>query len=121
MICIQVNSVMFAYDMYHITKAFCPGEEIVQSVKEDCENMVEITIEESILRISNKEVSEIEDRKLKKRYVNLKVYEWLSQVTGKELSWGIMTGVRPTKPMMNLMEEGLTDEEVVTWMQETIV
>ena len=33
MICIQVNSVMFAYDMYHITKAFCPGEEIVQSVK----------------------------------------------------------------------------------------
>ena len=80
--------------------------------------MVEITIEESILRISNKEVSEIEDRKLKKRYVNLKVYEWLSQVTGKELSWGIMTGVRPTKPMMNLMEEGLTDEEVVTWMQE---
>jgi len=118
MICIQVNSVMFAYDMYHITKAFCPGEEIVQSVKEDCENMVEITIEESILRISNKEVSEIEDRKLKKRYVNLKVYEWLSKVTGKELSWGIMTGVRPTKPMMNLMEEGLSDEEVVTWMQK---
>ncbi|MBP3462766.1 MAG: coproporphyrinogen dehydrogenase HemZ [Tyzzerella sp.] len=118
MIQIQVNSVMFAYDMYHITKAFRPGEEIVQSVKEDCENMVEITIEESILRISNKEVSEIEDRKLKKRYVNLKVYEWLSKVTRKELSWGIMTGVRPTKPMMNLMEEGLSDEEVVTWMQE---
>ena len=118
MICIQVNSEMYAYDMYHITKAFCPGEEIVQSVKEDCENMVEITIEESILRISNKEVSEIEDRKLKKRYVNIKVYEWLKQVTGKELSWGIMTGVRPTKPMMNLMEEGLSDEEVVTWMQE---
>lgn len=118
MIRIQVNSAMFAYDMYHITKAFCPGTEIAQSVDEDCENTVEIALEESILKISNKEASEIEDRKLKKRYVNLRVYEWLKQVTGKELSWGIMTGVRPTKPMMNLMEEGLSDEEVIRWMQD---
>ena len=29
-----------------------------------------------------------------------------------------MTGVRPTKPMMKLMEDGMTDEEVVDWMQE---
>ncbi len=119
MIRIQVNSVMFAYDMFHITKAFYPGTEIMQSVDESCENAVEITLDESILKISNEELSEIEDRKLKKRYVNLKVYEWLKQVTGKELSWGIMTGVRPTKPMMNLMEEGLSDEEVIKWMQET--
>ena len=119
MIRIQVNSVMFAYDMFHITKAFCPGTEIIQSVDENCQNAVELTLETSILKISNEELSEIEDRKLKKRYVNLKVYKWLSKVTGKELSWGIMTGVRPTKPMMNLIEEGFSDEEVIKWMQET--
>ena len=118
MIRIQVNSVMYAYDMYHIMKAFCPGAEIVQSVDEDYQNAVTITLEPSILRISNEELSDIEDRKLKKRYVNLKVYEWLKEVTGKEISWGIMTGVRPTKPMMNLMEEGLSDEEVIQWMRE---
>ena len=118
MIQIQVNSVMFAYDMFHITKAFCPGAEIVQAVDESSENAVEITLDKSILKISNEELSEIEDRKRKKRYVNLKVYEWLKQITGKELSWGIMTGVRPTKPMMNLMEEGLSDEEVIQWMQD---
>ena len=118
MIRIQVNSVMFAYDMFHITKAFCPGTEIIQSVDESCENAVEITLDESILEISNEELSEIEDRKLKKRYVNLKVYEWLREVTGKELSWGIMTGVRPTKPMMHLMEEGLSDAEVIKWMKD---
>ena len=77
MIRIQVNSVMFAYDMFHITKAFCPGAELVQSVDESCGNAVEITLNESILKISNLELSELEDRKLKKRYVNLKVYEWL--------------------------------------------
>ena len=118
MIRIQVNNVMFAYDMFHITKAFCPGTEINQAVDESSGNAVKITLDESILKISNEELSAIEDRKLKKRYVNLKVYEWLNEVTGKELSWGIMTGVRPTKPMMNLMEEGMSDAEVIRWMKE---
>jgi len=118
MIRIRVNSEMFAYDMYHITKAFCPGEVIEQSVETSCENAVEFHIEENVFLIPKEEVSEIDDRKLKKRYVNLKLYEWLSKVTRKELSWGIMTGVRPTKPMMSLMEQGLSDEEVTSWMKE---
>ena len=132
MIKIQVNDEMFAYDMYHISKAFCPGVEIEQKVDKESLQVVTIIITEydgnsiqhganaegRILQIAADELSEIEDRKLRKRYVNLKVYDWLSEVTGKEIAWGIMTGVRPTKPMMNLMEEGMTDEEVMTWMQE---
>ena len=132
MIKIQVNDEMFAYDMYHISKAFCPGIEIEQKVDKESLQVVTIMITEyegnpiqhganaegRILQIAADELSEIEDRKLRKRYVNLKVYDWLSEVMGKELVWGIMTGVRPTKPMMNLMEEGMTDEEVMTWMQE---
>jgi len=118
MIRIQVNNVMFAYDMFHIVKAFYPGHEIKQVVDVFSEHVTEIKIDKNVLVVSDEEVSQIEDRKLKKRYVNLKVYEWLSKVTERELSWGIMTGVRPTKPMMNLMEEGLSDEEIVTWMQE---
>ena len=118
MIRIRVNCEMFAYDMYHITKAFYPGKEIQQSVELNCNQVVRFDIDGQTMDITSEELATLQDRKLKKRYVNLKVYEWLSKVTGKELSWGIMTGVRPTKPMMNLMEEGLFDEEVVTWMQE---
>ncbi len=117
MIQIQVNSEMYAYDMYHIVKAFCPGKEIRQSVDASLEDTVVITIEDSHLHISNHELWGLEDRKLKKRYVNLKVYRWLSEVTGRELSWGIMTGVRPTKPMLQLMEGGMTDGEICTWMR----
>ena len=118
MIQIRVNSEMFAYDMYHITKAFCPGEVIEQSVDTSYDKTVEFHIAENSLVISEEELPQTEDRKLRKRHVNLKVYEWLSKVTGKELSWGIMTGVRPTKPMMNLMEQGFSDEEVIGWMKE---
>ena len=129
MIRIQVNDEMFAYDMYHISKAFCPGVEIDQKVDRESTQAVTIIISDCgdpeagekrdrKLQISAEELSGLEERKLRKRYVNLKVYAWLSEVTGKELAWGIMTGVRPTKPMMKLMEEGMTDEEVIAWMQE---
>ncbi|MEE0884132.1 MAG: coproporphyrinogen dehydrogenase HemZ [Faecalimonas sp.] len=139
MIKIQVNDEMFAYDMYHITKAFCPGVEIEQKVDRESTQAVTIIMTENdkfiqsstcvneydtqaftqrTLQINAAELSGALDRKLRKRYVNLKVYAWLSEVTGKELAWGIMTGVRPTKPMMNLIESGMTDEEVINWMQK---
>lgn len=139
MIKIQVNDEMFAYDMYHITKAFCPGVAIEQKVDKKSPQAVTIIMTEDdkfiqsstcvneydtqaftqrTLQINAAELSGALDRKLRKRYVNLKVYAWLSEVTGKELAWGIMTGVRPTKPMMNLIESGMTDEEVINWMQE---
>ena len=123
MINIQVNEEMFAYDMYHISKAFCPGVEIEQKVDKESPQVVSITMMDcagnpSRFAINAAELSGVEERKLRKRYVNLKVYAWLSEMTGKELAWGIMTGVRPTKPMMNLIESGMTDEEVMTWMQE---
>ncbi len=123
MIKIQVNNEMFAYDMYHISKAFCPGVKIEQNVDKECPQTVSIRMtaregQEILFVIDEEELVGEEDRKLRKRYVNLKVYDWFSNATGKKLAWGIMTGVRPTKPMMNLIESGMTDEEVITWMQE---
>ncbi len=118
MIQIRVNSEMFAYDMFHITKAFCPGVQIEQKVDKEQASVVEIIMGDEKLTIEECELAEGADRKQKKRYVNIRLYRWLKEVTGRELSWGIMTGVRPTKPMMNLMEQGYSDAEVAAWMQE---
>ncbi len=118
MIQIHVNSEMFAYDMYHIMKAFYPGEQIKQTVDTSSDKAVEITIGAETFVIAEEEIAPLADRKEKKRYVNQNTYRWLVQVTKRELSWGIMTGVRPTKPMMQLLEEGYTDEKIVAWMQE---
>ena len=86
MIKIQVNNEMFAYDMYHISKAFCPGVEIEQRVDKECDRAVTImmadcpseqthtTVCEKHFTIHENELSGIKDRKLKKRYVNLKIY-----------------------------------------------
>lgn len=34
------------------------------------------------------------------------VYRTLSEVSGKELPWGDLTGIRPTKIPMKMLEEG---------------
>lgn len=118
MIRVQVNQEMFVYDIYHILKAFCPNCAVEQSLDTTDTCAVKIELNGQVFEISDSEVSEIADRKLKKRYVNLCMYQWLKDTLSKELSWGIMTGVRPTKPMMNLIEQGLSDEEVIDFMQE---
>ena len=120
MIKIVVNHEMFAYDMYHITKAFLPDEKIEQQVDFESEYIVHMEVSgdlEGTFVVNKEEISEISDRKLKKRAVNLRLYKWLSALTGRELAWGILTGVRPTKLMMSLVEEGMSDEEVKAWMQ----
>lgn len=42
------------------------------------------------------------------------VYDVLSRFTGKYPNWGILTGVRPLKVVHHLMDDGLSDEEVLS-------
>lgn len=124
MIKITVQNEVYAYDMYHITKAFWPSEVYEQSVDENLPQLIRICVEKScegisdVFEIEKNEVINIEDRKLKKRYVNLKLYDWLCEKTQKKLAWGILTGVRPTKLMMTFLESGMSEDEVKHWMKE---
>lgn len=40
---------------------------------------------------------ELERKRFVKRYAKLGLYEFLSELTGKTLPWGALTGIRPTK------------------------
>ncbi len=121
MIRIIVQNEAYAYDMYHITKAFFPAEVYEQVVDETGKDTICIEakgILHDTFVVHPNEVADIEERKLKKRYVNLKLYDWLCKNTRKELAWGILTGVRPTKLMMNLLESGMSENKVKQWMKE---
>lgn len=121
MIEIIVKEEMYIYDMYHIVKAFFPGSEIHQTIDGNALELIELRMNEQqqiCFWISTSEVKEYTERKQKKRYVNLKVYDRLSKQTGKELAWGVLTGIRPTKIMMNLLEEGKSEQEVIDYMKE---
>ena len=53
----------------------------------------------------NKNASEIERKRLVKRYAKLSVYKALSKKLGVDLPWGALTGIRPTKLAYKQLED----------------
>ena len=47
------------------------------------------------------------------------LYRTLCQVTGRELPWGSLTGIRPTKIAYQLLEEGKSEEEADRILRDT--
>ena len=122
MIDIYLREEFYAYDTFHITKAFFPEEEIKQHIGEEREKLLVIEKEGApLVELDEAELESLSDRVLKKQkksFVNKKIYKELCKYTGKELAWGILTGVRPTKLAMKKVEEGCTDAEVENWFRE---
>lgn len=52
------------------------------------------------------------NKKLARNPLKAALYHMLSEYTGKELSWGSMTGVRPTKVATEWLEKGKSDAEI---------
>ncbi|MCC8150530.1 MAG: coproporphyrinogen dehydrogenase HemZ [Lachnospiraceae bacterium] len=59
------------------------------------------------------------DRKETKNRLKQKLYELLAAFSGVTLPWGTLTGIRPTKIPMAMLEEGQTEEAIRTCMRDT--
>lgn len=132
MIQIRCQNERFTYDMYHIVKSFFPDAEINQTVEPEQESLIQIIIgsdscfsaygeNTATFYVMPEEIAEIEDKREQKRYINKKLYQMLSALTKEEHAWGNMTGVRPTKMIMEKLEEGKTDQEIIDFMHDTYV
>ncbi len=150
----------FTYNVYHITKAFFPSEEITQKVDEKQESLVELKLPGgSCFSLAPEEIrgelpglagaEAAEDRsgsgekaadarsdsgekvadavpfagteeelaQAEKRAVTRRVYRFLCEASGSELAWGTLTGVRPTKLAMQMLEEGKSREEITGFLK----
>ncbi len=54
-----------------------------------------------------------------KNAVKKLIYIGLKEKTGKDLPWGNLTGIRPTRIAMNLVDKGKSDDEIAKYMKET--
>ena len=52
-----------------------------------------------------------------KNQVKQVVYRLLCELTGRALPWGDLTGIRPVGLVSNLLEQGLSDEEILRHMK----
>ena len=136
MIRISCKNERFTYDMYHIVKSFLPDAEISQKVDPEQELLIEMTAEEepdlgeqacdkkvrwTFFHCREAEIADISEKREQKRYINKKLYQTLVKKTGEEHAWGNMTGVRPTKMIMERLEEGSSEKEIIRYMHDTYV
>ncbi len=125
MIQVVCSNENYTYDAYHLVKAFYPSKEVKSLVDEKASPFVtvlledgkEVTVDAADIGFTEKEALELE-KSVRKNLIGKVLYSRLSAVTGRELAWGILTGVRPTKIAMQKLEEGMTGEEFVPWFME---
>ena len=121
---------MFSYEILALVKAFYPVESHVLKITEPegeedfiflsfSEEEVGVTVRrDGICQEEVREQITRSDRRLCKDAIKQAVYHALSKVNPVNLPWGTLTGVRPTKLFMELMEQGHTKEEIFEVMQK---
>ena len=135
-IAIRFNKKDFEYDVYSLVKAFYPQAQITMFYEGEEEAEGEygmfllvaygsqeicLAVERDGTEIFRQQVAvEYEkDRPETKNVLKRLVYGALCQVTGRTLPWGDLTGIRPTKIPMKLLEEGWKNTEIARYMRET--
>ncbi len=128
MIGLEINQFNFENDVRALIMAFFPGEKIVLGDMSQ-EYTVQVFFEENasffvILRksgeIVSKEVSvyAMDDHKVARNQVKRAVYNCFKAYLGQSLPWGTLTGIRPTKIAMALLEQNLSDTEIENYFKE---
>ncbi len=110
---IYIKEDRFQYDIHSLYKAFYPGDEVRVIVGEKG------LVPEKETDISPSDEISVIDVNKTKNELKKEIYLDLSKKTGKLLPWGDLTGIRPTRIAMNLLEEEKSDEEIRSFMKDT--
>lgn len=119
MVKIKLNDFSYRYDVYHIFKLFYSFIDI-QFVDEDFDFSVTILADKvEILNKKNELYNFKFPQKLKKsNEIKGAIFQYLKNRTGKELPWGVLIGIRPTKIILEMMNEGKSEDEIITIFKE---
>ncbi len=126
MIYLSINTHDYDNDVRVMTGAFYPGVKIVTDNEETCDMSVRVNVTDAhiqaVIACKDKlhkvdETASSNDRKTVRDHLKRSLYAVYSQLEGRELPWGTLTGIRPTKIPMKLIEEGRADDEIKSYMK----
>lgn len=132
---IYFNKKDFEYDVYSLVRAFYPRSEVQMYYSDEElsgefdlflwldyeQDRIDLKVEEEGTRKFAETIFlDYEgERKETKNQLKQLVYRGMKSLTGKELPWGTLTGIRPTKIPMQLLESGKKNTEIAGYMRET--
>lgn len=125
---VKLNQINYEYDVHALIKAFYPEyqvEVLTPESKSHCEAepAILITIEErgAVVTIGERSFPwTFEETAGKDKYKNefkAFLYKTLREHTGKDLPWGNLTGIRPTKIAYGMLEQGQGRQEIMDYLQ----
>ncbi len=117
MIKIFLKSDEFIHDIYALVKAFYPGAEVTAEVAEGDSDFCLYLQDGTKLEAEIEPAAAGTSRLEAKSHVKRQVYDYLRKWTGDTLPWGTLTGIRPTKIVMRMMERGVADADIYQHME----
>ena len=134
MIQVKINKAGWEYDIHSLVKAFYPEETVKVLTPESVEKKpaekplqtFTITVEEKQITMKPEDgtlwtlnTADIERTApaFKNEFKKF-LYRSLSAYTDKKLPWGNLTGIRPTKIAMTMLEEGKEEAEVAAFLKQ---
>lgn len=139
MISVFTNKENYQYDLHSLIKAFYPDKDVkIYDINQslDKENNIVVEFFENKINVSidvlDDKYSEkgkmtyskifdlsVEMAEVTKNDYKLAIYQILCEYTEKTLPWGNLTGIRPTKLPMGMLEQGMKDEDIIENLQRT--
>ena len=135
MIKVYTNKENYQYDLHSLIKAFYPEQDVkvydenaLCSENEGNPSDGRVTVRfltdrmETVIEIgAAKQYTSVykNDTDVTKNQYKLSLYYHLCDYAGKTLPWGNLTGIRPTKLPMAMLDENLTDEEIIQSLKDT--
>ena len=132
---LDIRFILKGHDLYHevqsIVQVFYPNVHYYQTDEVNQNGITVISIiengvskaelyENGILKAqSSLEMNYFDNKYLDdekrelKRFIKTSIYKMLSEYTKTEISWGILTGIRPAKNVNELWKKGANNEEVM--------
>lgn len=123
MINVYTDEDRFEYDIYSLFKAFFPAEDVSVGINASGEDY-SINFEANRIvfchmgQKNEAQVPSHSDNLTIKNAVKSVIYDALSKDLNITLPWGNLTGIRPTKIPMKLIEDGVSDSEILKVMKE---
>ena len=114
-----------AYEIGNVRNLFLPyvKEDLeLEAIYTDCKAIAYLKKGEELLQEAKYDVllvdDEIKDKKSLKESLKKAVYDTLCAYTGRQMPWGILTGIRPTKLVHEALKAGMEDEAIDAYLKK---
>lgn len=121
---IKLNKDDFMYDVHSLVKSFYPDDDVSIFTEDDREKCA---LQRNLL--FELTIPDYRDRKAAKDALKKDLYHLLTALTGQSLPWGTLSGIRPTKIPMKMLDQAeaggrlmadpVLKEEISHYMKET--